>query len=108
MQRDAGLPLVELKVDGGAVANDLLLQIQADLLGVPVRRPRILETTALGAAALAGLAVGYWTDQQELARRWSLDRQFDPQWPPDRRDRHFADWRRAVQRSLGWLPAETP
>ena len=79
MQRDSGLELAELKVDGGAAANNHLMQFQADILGTTVRRPVVAETTALGAAYLAGLAVGYWTGQDEIAHNWALDRQFAPQ-----------------------------
>lgn len=103
MQRDAGLTLAHLKVDGGASANALLMQFQADLLGVAVRRPVIAETTALGAAYLAGLAVGYWTDRQDIVRNWALDREFIPQMPAADRDRRHALWQRAVKRSLDWM-----
>jgi glycerol kinase len=103
MQRDAGLALGHLKVDGGASANDLLMQFQADLLGVAVRRPVVAETTALGAAYLAGLAVGYWRDQTEIARNWALDREFVSQMAPADRDRRCAEWKKAVQRSRGWV-----
>jgi glycerol kinase len=102
MQRDAGLRLHQLKVDGGAAVNDALLQFQADLLGVTVRRPVVAETTALGAAYLAGLAVGYWKDQADVARNWALDREFKPAMPVGRREALYDGWRRAVQRSLGW------
>ena len=79
MQKDSGVTLTELRVDGGASANDLMMQFQADILGVPVVRPRITETTALGAAYLAGLAVGYWKSTDEIARQWQVDRRFEPQ-----------------------------
>jgi glycerol kinase len=102
MARDAGTPLSELKVDGGASGNDLLMQIQADLLGVPVRRPVVAETTALGAAYLAGLAVGYWKDEAELASHWELDREFRPAISADERDLRRRRWHEAVQRSLDW------
>jgi glycerol kinase len=102
MSRDAALPLAELRVDGGASGNDLLLQMQADLLGVPVVRPRVTETTALGAAYLAGLAAGFWADASEIAAQWAVDRRFEPLLPAsDRADRH-ARWREAVERSRGW------
>ncbi len=104
MQRDAGLPLDGLKVDGGASTNDALMQFQADLLGVSVRRPVIAETTALGAAFLAGLAIGYWSGPDEIARRWALDRQFDPQISRERRQAMLARWQEAVRRSLDWAP----
>jgi glycerol kinase len=102
MQRDAGIRLAQLKVDGGAAANDGLLQFQADLLGVPVRRPAVSETTALGAAYLAGLAVGYWQDQADVARNWALDREFVPAMEPAERDARHARWQRAVERSRDW------
>jgi glycerol kinase len=103
MQRDAGLRLEELKVDGGAAANDELLQFQADLLGVSVQRPVVRETTALGAAYLAGLAVGYWKDTADVTRNWALDREFQPALAPARRDALYAGWQKAVKRSLDWV-----
>ena len=102
MQRDAGITLAGLRVDGGAAANDLLMQFQADVLGVPVVRPRVLETTALGAAYLAGLAVGYWKDAIEVAANWSIDREFEPSMPRSRVDALVGDWERAVERSKRW------
>jgi glycerol kinase len=103
---DAGLGLEELRVDGGATANDLLMQFQADILGRPVVRPVVKETTALGAAYLAGLAVGYWKDRDEIAQNWAADRRFTPEMAPDRREEFFAAWRRAVARAAGWaLPS---
>jgi glycerol kinase len=99
MQKDAGVTLGSLKVDGGATANDALLQFQADLLGVPVRRPMVAETTALGAAYLAGLAVGYWKDTGDITRNWALDREFKPQMAPADRDRLYRGWQKAVSRS---------
>jgi glycerol kinase len=102
MQRDAGLALGHLKVDGGASQNALLMQFQADLLGVAVRRPVVAETTALGAAYLAGLAVGYWKDQSDITRNWALEREFIPGMLPAERDRRYATWKRAVERSLKW------
>lgn len=102
MQKDAGNQLASLKVDGGGSANNLLMQFQADLLGVNVCRPVVAETTALGAAYLAGLAVGYWQDTAEIARNWAIDRQFQPQTVPEQRDRLCRRWREAVRRSLNW------
>ncbi len=102
MERDAGQRLSELRVDGGAAHNDLLMQFQADLLGVPVVRPRVTETTALGAAYLAGLAVGFWQDEAELTALWRAERRFEPSMSDDRRAALFADWHRAVERSLNW------
>jgi glycerol kinase len=102
MEKDAGASLSELRVDGGAAVNDLLLQFQADLLGVPVVRPVVTETTALGAAFLAGLAVGFWQDEPELAALWQAERSFEPAMSADRRGSLMAGWRRAVERSLDW------
>ena len=103
MSADAGLPLTELRVDGGASANNLLMQLQADVLGVPVVRPRITETTALGAAYLAGLAVGFWQDTDELADLWQQDRVFEPVWGEDQRCDRLNRWAQAVQRARGWV-----
>jgi len=102
MQAEAGLTLSHLKVDGGAAANAMLLQFQADQLAVPVRRPVVAETTALGAAYLAGLAVGYWDGLDDVRRNWALDREFSPAMPAEARARGYAGWRRAVERSLRW------
>jgi glycerol kinase len=102
MQEDAGVRLRELKVDGGASLNHLLMQFQADILGVPVRRPVVAETTALGAAYLAGLAVGYWQDRADLARHWALDREYSPAMRLSERERLYARWHKAVERSLQW------
>ncbi len=102
MEADAGLSLTELRVDGGATANNLLMQFQADILGVPVVRPRVTETSALGAAYLAGLAVGYWTDQSQLDAQWQVERIFEPSMPADRRTALIADWQRAVERAKAW------
>ena len=104
MEKDAGLKLTELRVDGGATANNLLMQIQADLLGVPVVRPKVLETTALGAAYLAGLAVGFWQDAGEIARNWQVDRVFEPTLSRDRATEMMAGWAKAVERSKHWAP----
>jgi len=102
MQRDARQPLVELRVDGGATRNDLLMQFQADLLGVPVVRPKVTETTALGAAYLAGLAVGFWSSTDEVAANWQVDRRFEPAMPPEAAAARLRQWERAVQRSRDW------
>jgi glycerol kinase len=102
MQHEAGLKLASLKVDGGATVNAALLQFQADLLGVPVRRPLISETTALGAAYLAGLAVGYWKDLDDVSGNWVLDREFAPEMEGYERDRLYSRWKRAVERSRDW------
>ena len=102
MQEEAGLTLPHLKVDGGASANAMLLQFQADQLGVPVRRPIVAETTALGAAYLAGLAVGFWDGLDDVRRNWALDREFSPRMAADERARGYHGWRRAVERSRAW------
>lgn len=102
MAADSGIRLQALRADGGAAANDLLMQLQADLLGVPVQRPTVTETTGLGAAYLAGLAVGYWPGLDEIATQWRVDAQFVPTMPPDQRDALYAGWQRAVERARGW------
>jgi glycerol kinase len=102
MERDAGVPLALLKVDGGASRNDFLMQFQADLLRVPVRRPVVPETTALGAAYLAGLAVGYWNGQADIERNWGMDREFIGRMPEEERSRRERQWAAAVRRSLDW------
>ena len=102
MQKDAGMTLAELRVDGGAAANDLLMQFQADILGVPVVRPKILETTALGAAYLAGLHTGVWQSRQEIAAQWQMDKRFGPRMPRAEAEQLLARWREAVRRSFGW------
>jgi glycerol kinase len=102
MQQEAGLRLPHLKVDGGAACNSLLMQFQADLLGVPVRRPAVLETTALGAAYLAGLAAGYWSTREELAAHWSLEREFASSMSSSTRERLLRRWEQAVSRSRSW------
>ncbi|HVW03578.1 MAG TPA: glycerol kinase GlpK [Vicinamibacterales bacterium] len=102
MERDAKIRLKELRVDGGACANNLLMQFQADLLGVPVVRPTVSETTALGAAYLAGLAVGYWKSRAEIAEQWQTDRRFTPTMRPAVRRALEEGWRKALTRSRGW------
>ncbi|HLQ36419.1 MAG TPA: FGGY-family carbohydrate kinase, partial [Planctomycetota bacterium] len=102
MQLESRLPLSTLKVDGGASANAMLLQFQADLLAVPVRRPVVRETTALGAAYLAGLAVGYWQGLDDIASNWALDREFLPAMSAERRHGLYAGWQKAVGRALDW------
>ena len=103
MEKDAGLKLTELRVDGGATANNLLMQIQADLLGVPVVRPKVLETTALGAAYLAGLSVGFWQDAGDIQRNWQVDRVYEPTLSRDRAGEMMAGWAKAVERAKGWV-----
>ena len=102
MQSESQLPLTTLKVDGGAAANAMLLQFQADLLNVTVRRPVVAETTALGAAYLAGLAVGYWNGIDDVRKNWALDREFRPMMDAERREKLYAGWKKAVDRSLDW------
>lgn len=102
MQQDSRISLKELKVDGGAVANNFLMQFQSDILGVPVKRPRVTETTAMGAAFLAGLAVGFWKDKEELARKWSIKRSFEASMQQQEREKLYTGWKKAVSRALAW------
>jgi len=102
MQRDAHRPLTELRVDGGAAKNDLLMQFQADITGVPVVRPEVTETTALGAAYLAGLATGFWSGLQEISDLWRAERRFEPAMQASQRDELIARWHKAVDRSRHW------
>jgi glycerol kinase len=102
MQQDSGIDVAELRVDGGAARNDLLMQIQADLLGVPVVRPRITETTALGAASLAGQGVGFWDDPETLDRQWQVDRRFEPAVSRDQAQAMRSGWIRALERAKHW------
>jgi glycerol kinase len=106
MEKDSGVRLEVLKVDGGVTANDLCMQIQADVLGVPVSRPVIAETTALGAAYAAGLAVGFWKDPEELRANWNEDRRWEPQWDDEQRATGYRGWQKAVQRTLDWVEVE--
>ncbi|MCK4451131.1 MAG: glycerol kinase GlpK [Anaerolineae bacterium] len=103
MRADSGIELTALKVDGGATVNDFLMQLQADVLGVPVVRPVVHETTALGAAYAAGLATGLWSGLDELRANWCVDRVFEPQWDEARREEAYAGWKKAVERSRGWV-----
>jgi len=105
MAADSGIPLAELRVDGGATASNLLMQMQADLLGVPVVRPTVTETTALGAAYLAGLATGFWKDEAEIAALWSRDRVFEPTLSRGESAARLTEWKRAVERSRDWSRA---
>jgi len=102
MQKDAGITLNELRVDGGAAANDLMMQFQADVLGVPVVRPKVFETTALGAAYLAGLATGVWKSADTIGERWQVDRRFEPAMPRERVAEFRGQWSRAVERAKHW------
>ncbi len=102
MAADSGLTLDSLRVDGGAVVNNFLMQFQADILGVAVQRPAVTETTALGAAYLAGLATGFWHSQEEIARQWQLERSFEPRMSADQRESLYSGWQRAVERARHW------
>jgi glycerol kinase len=105
MEADSGVTLNELKVDGGMVANDLLMQFQADILGVPVIRPQVAETTALGAAYAAGLAVGFWDSEQSVRDNWAEDKRWEPNMDSDKRDEYYKYWKRAVTRTFDWFDA---
>jgi glycerol kinase len=107
MQQDTGLPVPEIRVDGGAAANNLLLQLQADTLGIPLVRARGVETTARGAAYLAGLATGVWSSQADIAAHWQAETRFTPDMSAERRAERYAGWRRAVERAKGWASPET-
>ena len=103
MQKDSGIRLASLKVDGGAVANDFLMQFQSDIMGTTVVRPKLIETTALGAAFLAGLAVGFWESTAELSDKFSIDREFEPALPAEQREQLYSGWQKAVTRSQHWV-----
>src|SRR5690606_40507340 len=105
MEADSGICVSELRVDGGAAANDLLMQFQADILRAPVVRPQTVETTALGAAYLAGLAVGYWESVDAVRRQWQAERRFEPQMPEERVHALRTGWERALERAKGWEEA---
>ncbi|MDD7371120.1 MAG: glycerol kinase GlpK [Firmicutes bacterium] len=102
MEADSGIRLSSLKVDGGASANDFLMQTQSDMVQVPVKRPKCVETTAMGAAYLAGLAVGYWKDKEEIVKNWEINRTFAPAITPEERDEKMKGWKKAVRCSYGW------
>ena len=106
MEKDSGVHLDVLKVDGGVTANDLCMQLQADILGVPVSKPVVAETTALGAAYAAGLAVGFWKDTDELRANWNEDKRWTPQWSDEQRETGFAGWHKAVERTLDWVDVD--
>ncbi len=106
MASDSGVQLDVLKVDGGVTANDLCMQLQADILGVPVSKPVVAETTALGAAYAAGLAVGFWKDTDELRENWNEDERWTPQWDDAQRDKGYAGWKKAVERTLDWVDVQ--
>ncbi len=102
-EEDSGVHLDVLKVDGGVTANDLCMQLQADILGVPVSRPVVAETTALGAAYAAGLATGFWSNKEELKANWNESKRWQPQWSEEQREQGYAGWKKAVQRTLDWV-----
>ncbi|MEN3297945.1 glycerol kinase GlpK, partial [Pseudonocardia sp.] len=106
MERDSGVHLEVLKVDGGVTANELCMQLQADILGVPVSRPVVAETTALGAAYAAGLAVGFWRDTEELRANWNESKRWTPRWSDEQRADGYAQWKKAVQRTLDWVDVD--
>jgi glycerol kinase len=103
MNKDSGVPLKALKVDGGMVYNDLLMQFQADVLGVPVVRPKVAETTALGAAYAAGLAVGFWGGEDDIRKNWGMDKTWDPSADETARTTNYAQWKKAVTRTFDWI-----
>ena len=102
MEEDSGIKLNRLKVDGGAAANNFLMEFQADILGESVKRPTVLETTALGAAYLAGLAVGFWENKNEIKQKWVLDKEFSPNMSKEERDKKYTGWLKAVERTKKW------
>jgi glycerol kinase len=106
MNADSGVELESLKVDGGMVGNDLLMQFQADLLGVPVIRPKVPETTSLGAAYAAGLATGFWAEQEDLRENWQEDKRWEPKMDAAQRDEYYAYWKKAVTRTFDWFDAD--
>ena len=102
MQADSGIELSALKVDGGASANNFLMQTQADIINAPVNRPQCIETTAMGAAYLAGLAVGYWANKDEVIKNWAIDKTFIPEINEDERETMIKGWNKAVKYAYGW------
>ncbi len=106
MEQDSGIELKTLRVDGGAVNNNFLMQFQSDILNVPVERPEVSETTALGAAYLAGLAVGFWKDQSEIKQQWKLDHKFEPNMDESHRENLYKGWQHAVEATMGFKPSK--
>jgi len=106
IQKDSGINLKKLKVDGGAARDNFLMQFQADILGVPVVRPQVIETTALGAAYLSGLAIGFWKDKAEIAAKWKVDIEFKPDMEEKYKEKLYKGWKKAVNRSLSWEKEE--
>jgi glycerol kinase len=103
MEKDSGVQLTSLKVDGGMVVNETLMQFQSDVLGVPVVRPQVAETTALGSAYAAGLATGFWKGVDDLRQNWGIDKTWEPKMDAAERDRSYAFWKKAVTRTFDWL-----
>ena len=106
MEADSGISLTSLRVDGGASANDFLMQTQADIIGAPVKRPRCIETTAMGAAYLAGLATGYWKSREEVKENWAIDQVFEPAIDEEERKQKIKGWNKAVRCSYHWAKEE--
>ena len=106
MRADSGIALAALKVDGGASANDFLMQTQADIIHAPVNRPVCVETTAMGAAYLAGLAVGYWANKEEVIKNWAIDKKFEPEVEEEERQKRIKGWNKAVKYAYGWAKEE--
>jgi glycerol kinase len=106
MEQDSGVHLEVLKVDGGVTANDLAMQLQADILGVPVSRPVVAETTALGAAYAAGLATGFWSTTEELRANWNESKRWLPGWTEEQRADGYRNWKKAVERTLNWVDVD--
>ena len=106
MEADSGVTLAELKVDGGMTANETLMQFQADMVGVPVVRPVVAETTALGAAYAAGIAVGYWNGEQDVIDNWAEDKRWEPQLGEEERERTYRLWKKAVTKTFDWVDAD--
>jgi glycerol kinase len=108
MEADSGVSLNALKVDGGMVYDEMLMQFQADILGVPVIRPKVAETTALGAAYAAGLATGFWTNLEDLRQNWGVGRTWQPSMDSTKRDELYRNWKRAVTRTFSWVEEREP
>lgn len=106
MKADSDISLAALKVDGGASANDFLMQTQADIIDAPVQRPQCVETTAMGAAYLAGLAVGYWKSKEDVLKNWAIDRTFNPEIAKEEREKKIKGWNKAVKYAYGWAKEE--
>ena len=107
LNADSGVDLTELKVDGGMIANETLMQFQADILGVPVVRPKVAETTALGAAYAAGIAVGFWKGEEDVIANWAEDKRWIPSMDEDAKAKTYRNWKKAVTKSFDWVDADT-